>query len=50
MISSKECNVGNHNLCDDKSCECGCHSNLIRPPSDKIEEDGEYMQGIPGPE
>ena len=49
MISSKECNVGNHNLCSDKSYECGCHSNLIRPLSDKI-EDGSYMQGIPVPE
>ncbi len=50
MITSKECSIGNHKLCTDISCECGCHSNLNRSPSEKIEEDSAYMEGIPGPE
>jgi hypothetical protein len=50
MITSIECSIGNHKLCTDKSCECGCHSDLIRSASDKLEEDRDYMEGIPGPE
>ena len=50
MITSKECSIGNHKRWTHKSCECGCHSNLIRSPSEKLEEDRVYMEGIPGPE
>jgi hypothetical protein len=50
MINSDACSVGTHQLCSDKACECGCHSKLIRPPSEEIQEDSAYMEGIPGPE
>ncbi len=50
MITSEYCSVGNHQLCSDKICECGCHSKLIRLPSEEIEENSAFMEGIPGPE
>lgn len=50
MLSSDECSIGNHKLCTDKKCECGCHSELIRLPGEKIVEDKAYMGGIPGAE
>ena len=50
MIESDSCKIGKHELCDSKSCECGCHSELIRPPSERIQEDRAYMEGIPSAE
>ncbi|MGN6708318.1 MAG: hypothetical protein ACTHKF_03105 [Candidatus Nitrosocosmicus sp.] len=50
MINSDACSVGSHRLCSDKACDCGCHSKLIRAPSEEIQEDSAYMEGTPGPE
>lgn len=47
MMESESCKMGKHELCDIKSCECGCHSELARPPSERIQEDRAYREGIP---
>lgn len=47
MIESESCKIGKHVLCESKSCGCGCHTELIRSPSERIQEDRAYMEGIP---
>lgn len=49
MEESESCRVGQHELCNSKSCNCGCHSKLIRSPDEEIEEDRSDMEGMPGP-
>ena len=44
MITSGTCRIGNHDLCKNQSCECGCHSKLIRSATNNIEKIGVYRR------